>query len=173
MLTTSIVKTLACHTIVILLPSFRYICRQEYAAVSSGGILMQPYDAETRVEARAPIPQTLRQFVARRGPAVIDDLRRYLHMCLKAEELRQYGLRTHVRGHWQRWLVVIERIPHPQRSEKSLMTRTRRSVAFARRGQVHVASFPPRLRDPQRPPRKMTQRSSLGARRIPPLPWFV
>ncbi len=38
-------------------------------------------DEENREKARAPVVQALRQLVARRGPAVIDDLRRYLHMC--------------------------------------------------------------------------------------------
>src|SRR5215471_9436696 len=50
----------------------------------------------------------LRLLIAKRGQEVLENLRRYGGMCLKAEALRRWGLTVQVRGQWRRWLVVIE-----------------------------------------------------------------
>ena len=130
---------------------------------------MEPHSEETRAEAKTPVAQVLRQLVARCGPAVIDDLRCYLRMCLKAEELRQYGLRACVRGHWRRWLVVIERSPE---AEVPVNKRARSSRAFMRRGQIHTTRTQPAPPYPQRITGRIAHRSSLISRRVLPLSWF-
>jgi hypothetical protein len=140
-------------------------------AVSNGSILVQPHNEENRVEAKAPMLQALRQLIERNGPAVIDDLRRYWLLCLKAEELRKSGFCAQVRGRWRCWLIVIERAP--QRSEDFSTSRPRLPAAFMRRGQVHRANFQRKLHNSSRPPRKRPQRLPLVVRRTVPLPWFV
>ena len=110
---------------------------------------MKPQDGENRVQARALMPQTLPQLVERNGSAVIDDLRRYLFMCLKAKELRNCGFRARVRGYWQHWLVVIEQNVQPQKGERFSTPPARHSRTFMRHGQVHIASFRQRIPDPQ------------------------
>jgi hypothetical protein len=110
---------------------------------------MKPQDEENRVQARALMPQALPQLVERNGPAVIDDLRRYLLMCLKAKELRNCGFRAQVRGHWQHWLVVIEQTVQPQKGERFSTPLARHSRTFMRHGQVHIASFRQRIPDSQ------------------------
>jgi hypothetical protein len=130
---------------------------------------MEPYGEGNRVEARTLVRQVLRQLVARCGPTVINNLRRYLHMCLKAEELRQYGLQARVRGHWRRWFVVIERTPHFQRGKGVSTPHLCHPATLVRYGQVHITSLPHQFHDPQRPSRKMAQRRPYAARRILPL----
>jgi hypothetical protein len=52
------------------------------------------------------ILQRLRWLVALRGQGVLDDLKRYLGLCLQAETLRQQGFTARVGGRWQQWLIV-------------------------------------------------------------------
>lgn len=134
---------------------------------------MKPQDEENSMLARALMPQALHQLVECNDPAVIDDLRRYLLMCLKAKELRNCGFRAQVRGHWQHWLVVIEQTVQPQKGERFLTPPARHPRTLLRRGQVHITSVRPRLPDPQQSPRKATQRVPIEASRLFPLPWFV
>jgi hypothetical protein len=140
-------------------------------AVSNGSIPVLPHNEKNRVEAKEPVLQTLRQLIERNGSAVIDDLRRYWLLCLKAEELRKSGFRARVRGRRRCWLIVIERAP--QRSEDFPTPHPRRPAAFMRRGQVHRADFQRKFHNSSRPLRERPQRLSLVVRRTVPLPWFV
>jgi hypothetical protein len=54
------------------------------------------------------IRERLRNFVKQEGPDSRENVRLYLRMCLKAEQLREHGWRATVRGKYQRWVVVIE-----------------------------------------------------------------
>ncbi len=54
------------------------------------------------------ILERLRDFVKQGGPHARENVRFYLRMCLKAEELRQQGWQVTIRGERQRWVVVIE-----------------------------------------------------------------
>jgi len=53
--------------------------------------------------------ENLRGRAEGKGCAVLENLKRYFGVCLKAEDLRRKGFQVRVRGQWQRWLIVIER----------------------------------------------------------------
>ena len=63
---------------------------------------------QQRKEEARRILERLRNFVKQEGPHARENVRFYLRMCLKAEELRQQGWQVTVRGKRQRWVVVIE-----------------------------------------------------------------
>ena len=50
----------------------------------------------------------LRNFVQQGGPDTRANVRSYLRMCLKAEELCRQGWHAVVRGRQHRWVVVIK-----------------------------------------------------------------
>jgi hypothetical protein len=52
--------------------------------------------------------ECLRDFVTSGGPQAHADVRYYLRMCLKAEELREQGWEATVRGRRSRWFVVVK-----------------------------------------------------------------
>jgi hypothetical protein len=52
--------------------------------------------------------ERLRNLVKQGGPDARADVRSYLRMCLKAEELRRQGWHATVRGKQRRWVVVIK-----------------------------------------------------------------
>lgn len=65
-------------------------------------------DEHSPKEGTQRILERLRNFVKQGGPHARENVRFYLRMCLKAEELRQQGWQVTVRGERQRWVVVIE-----------------------------------------------------------------
>ena len=76
----------------------------------------------------------LRDFVKQGGPDARADVRSYLRMCLKAEELRQQGWHATVRGKRHRWVVVIkgkqahEKLVHRALGIRGLRAHSRRKT---------------------------------------------
>jgi len=68
----------------------------------------------------------LRLLRAKGGQDLLEYLKTYLGMRLKAETLRRYGLRVQVRGQQRRWLIVIEGGKKQERMNRqwSLETKT-------------------------------------------------
>lgn len=72
----------------------------------------------------------LKELRALGGAIAILDLQRYLHQCLRAQVLKDYGFKARVRGQWQNWLLVVE-------GGKNAPTRPRARTSASRR-RLHV-----------------------------------
>ena len=88
----------------------------------SGGASSMVGNEQQRTREPQRLLDCIRDFIKQGGPQARADVRFYLRMCLKAEELRQQGWHATVRGERQRWLVVID---GSQSSEKSLSSTPR------------------------------------------------
>jgi hypothetical protein len=87
-----------------------------------------------RMAATQRLLDRLRNFVQQGGPDTRTNVRSYLRMCLKAEELRQQGWQATVRGKRRRWVVVIkgkqapEKLGHHASGIRSIRARSRRKT---------------------------------------------